>query len=236
MSMKGFQNRGSSKNGIEDFPTPPWATRAFVNHVLGGRDVTKGQVVWEPCANRGYMVRPLQEFFFQVIASDLKDYGVGFPVIDFMTGPKPSDFGEHVDWIITNPPFNIGVDFVLRALEPDMAKQGVAIFIRTNWLEGVDRYDRLFSNNPPSRICQYVSRVPIVRGRLDKTAATAMPYAWFLWEHGVDSGPPIVEWIPHCRKEFEREEDYLEVGVAADHFYPKEPEDAEHGPDSEVLE
>lgn len=232
----GFQKRGSSKDGVEDFPTPPWATRAFVNHVLGGRDATKGQVVWEPCANRGYMVRPLQEFFFKVIGTDLMDYGVGFPVIDFMTGPKPSDFGEHVDWIITNPPFNIAVDFVLRALEKDMSTHGVAVLLRTNWVEGVDRHQRLFAKNPPSRICQYVGRVPIVRGRVDQKVSTAMPYAWFLWEHGVDSGPPIVEWIPHCRKEFEHDSDYTEFGVDKDHFYPKEETDADNAPDSEVLE
>lgn len=223
--MQGFQGRGSPKSGIEDFPTPPWATRAFVQHILGGPKSTEALTVWEPCANRGYMVRPLTEYFKQVVASDVGDYGMGYPIIDFMTGPKPTDFGVDVDWIITNPPFNIGVEFVLRALEKGMSRKGVAIFIRTNWMEGVDRYERLFSTHPPTRICPYVGRVAIVRGRVDLKAATQMPYAWFVWEHEVDTGAPVVEWIPHCRKDLEKIEDYATYGVAPDHFYPPTPDD-----------
>lgn len=194
--------------------------------------------MWEPCANRGYMARPLKEYFFNVVASDIGDYGVGFPVIDFMTGPKPSEFGMEIDWIITNPPFNLGVDFVLRAMQEGMSRKGVAVFVRSAWIEGVDRYERLFSVNPPTRICQYVGRVPIVRGGVDEKAATAMPYSWFVWEHEADTGPPIVEWIPHCRKDFEREGDYEKVGVGPKHFYPeKGAEDAtDDDANTEVLE
>lgn len=234
--MDGHQKRRSPKDGIEDFPTPPWATRAFVHHCLGGRELMKGKTVWEPCANRGYMVRALEESFFSVLATDVVDYGMGFPVIDFMTGPKPSEFGMEVDWIITNPPFNIGLDFMLRALESGMSTKGVAILIRSNWTEGLARYERLFSKHPPTRICQYVERVPIVRGRVDGKISSNMPYAWFVWEHGINTGPPELEWIPPCRKEFELDGDYAAVGVPPEHFYQKEENDAGHGSNSEVLE
>jgi hypothetical protein len=47
------------------------------------------------------------------------------------------------DWLITNPPFGTKtVRFVLRALE--LARVGVAMFVRLQWLETVERYELLF--------------------------------------------------------------------------------------------
>ena len=218
MGMDAYQNRHSPAESVEDFPTQPWATRAFLHHILQDHGSLGNQTVWEPAANRGYMARPLGESFGQVIASDLKDYGVGYPVIDFLNGPKPSDFGMEVDWIITNPPFNLGLDFVLRAMQPGMAKRGVAMFLRSAWLEGKDRYERLFAVNPPSMVVQHSTRVPIVKGRVDQKASTAMPYSWFVWDHQIDTDHPQVRWIPPCRADFEREGDFDPVGVPPHQF------------------
>lgn len=233
--MEAYQNRKSPKDGIEDFPTPPWATRAFLHHIIGAAQ-PDGATVWEPAANRGYMARPLGEVFQTVIASDIEDYGVGYPVIDFLNGPKPSDFGMDVDWIITNPPFNVALDFALRALEPGMSKRGVALFVRSAWIEGVDRYEKLFSVHPPTMIAQYVGRVPIVRGRVDEKAATAMPYSWFVWDHHVDVTDPIVRWIPHCRKGMEKESDYAEYGTSQEAMVQRDGESLAHEQRSEAEE
>lgn len=239
--MEAYQNRKSPKDGIEDFPTPPWATRAFCEHILDLPSPDQARVsvptsVWEPAANRGYMARPLGEYFETVIASDIEDYGVGYPVIDFLNGPKPSDFGMEVDWIITNPPFNVALDFALRALEPGMSKRGVALFVRSAWIEGVDRYEKLFSVHPPTMIAQYVGRVPIVRGRVDEKAATAMPYSWFVWDHHVDVTDPIVRWIPHCRKDMEKESDYAEHGTSQEAMVQRDGESLAHEQRSEAEE
>ena len=40
--------RTESPDSLDDFPTPPWATRAFVEHVLGGKASTGGLHVLEP--------------------------------------------------------------------------------------------------------------------------------------------------------------------------------------------
>jgi len=200
----GFQNRASAKDGPDDYPTPPWATRAFLHHVVQERMTDK--VVWEPAANRGFMVRALAERFGQVIASDFMDYGAGFPVVDFLTGPSPVDFGQRVDWIITNPPFNKAEAFVERALA--VATEGVAFILRSSWMEGKGRYERLFSHRPPSVVAQHTERVPMVQGRLDQKAVTQMPYAWFVWRQG---GQVLTElrWVPPSRKQFEKETDYV---------------------------
>jgi hypothetical protein len=207
----GYQNRRLGKGGAEDFPTPPWATRAFLAHLMP--DDLSELTVWEPAANRGYMSRPLAEHFGAVIATDKFDYGAGFPLIDFLDGPSPTDYGMAVDWIITNPPFNAAEDFVRRAL--NIAEDGVAIFARASWLEGKRRYDTLFRPCPPTWFCPYVERVPIVQGRVDPGAASQMPYAWFVWQKSVTDRdwpsvgkPTLTKWIPPSRKDFEKEGDY----------------------------
>lgn len=208
--MAGFQHRQSPKDGPEDFPTPPWATRALMEHVLEmDRDKAAALTCWEPAANRGYMVTPLREYFGTVIGTDRHDYGAGFPVVDFLKGPDPRDYGMLVDWIVTNPPFNAADDFVKRALT--VAGAGVAIFARTAFIEGLARWRTIFSANPPSIVAQFAERVPVVAGKVDPKARTAMPYAWFVWDQRKDAVDTLLMWIPQCRKELERDGDYPEV-------------------------
>jgi hypothetical protein len=69
--------RHEPHDSLDDFPTPPWATRALMTHVLQDFDAER-RLAWDPAANRGHMVRPLREFFVVVYASDVHDYGAGF--------------------------------------------------------------------------------------------------------------------------------------------------------------
>ena len=68
--------RFEPKNSLDDFPTPPWATRALLEHVLAGKEISKINC-WEPACGRGYMAEPLKEYFQSVHASDIHDYGYG---------------------------------------------------------------------------------------------------------------------------------------------------------------
>ena len=146
------------------------------------------------------MARPLKEYFSQVRCSDAYDYGYA-PLRDFLAYPYETNV---VDWVITNPPFRLAEDFVHRSL--DVARFGVAMLVRTVFLESVGRYNRLFSRKPPSVFAQFVERVPMVRGRLDAKATTATGYAWLLWQHGENTSK--LAWIPPCRRTLERANDY----------------------------
>lgn len=208
--MDGFQNRSGPRDGLDDFPTPPWATRAFIEHGLPGDiDGYKDLTVWEPCANRGHMVFPMQEYFGTVIGTDIHDYGAGFPVVDFLNGPTPADHGMDVDMILTNPPFNKAVDFFHRWNRDMKQVQYFGLLLRMSWMEGVGRYNDIFEKNAPSVICPFAQRVPIVAGRLHRKAVSQMPYAWFFWnrEKSVHS-PTRVNWIPPCKAKYDRDEDW----------------------------
>ena len=82
-----------------------------------------------------------------------------------------------------------------------------SLLARTVFLESVGRFGRLFNITPPSKVAQFTERVPMVKGRLDKKASTATGYAWFVWENG-NIGPTQLLWIPPCRRDLERDDDY----------------------------
>jgi hypothetical protein len=201
-----MSNRKSPKEGsFEDFPTPPWQTRAFIEKVLAPRyPELRWMTAWEPSCNRGYMSRPLSEYFQRVFSSDIHAYGWdGQEAIHDFLGNLIPPFGE-ADWIIMNPPFSLAEEFIIKA--KSMARCGVAVIVRSVFLEGSGRYTRLFKSNPPQIIAQCVERVPMVKGRFDPKASTATAYSWLVWEKHGRRDPQFV-WIPPCRKEMERAED-----------------------------
>lgn len=195
-----MSQRVEPNDSPDDFPTPPWATRALIEHVIGQEHLGALSCL-EPACGAGHMVKVLKEYFAIVKCADAYDYGYA-PVRDYLSYPHEANA---VDWVITNPPFRLAEQFVQRSL--DVARRGVAMLVRTVFLESVGRYERLFSIDPPSVFAQFVERVPMVKGRLDERATTATGYAWLVWEHGVRTEPKLT-WIPPCRRRLERPKDY----------------------------
>jgi hypothetical protein len=188
--------RASPKDALDDFPTPPWATRALAEYVMAPQGTCL-----EPACGRGHMSAALAEYFDKVMSSDIFDYGFG-SVADFLNSTYDAD---SFDWVITNPPFNLAEEFIVRSMK--IARRGVAMLTRTVFIESVERYNGLFKVNPPSRVAQFVERVPMVEGRLERKASTATAYAWLIWEKGRLGSCELV-WIPPCRKKLERDQDY----------------------------
>lgn len=204
-----MQRRSEPHDSLDDFPTPPWATRALCEFLLLTASdpelLLSGLTCREPAANRGHMVRPLREFFDEVRGSDVHDYGTGFPVNDYLFGPVPS----LVDWTITNPPFRLAEQFIQRALAS--SRVGVAVIVRSAFLEGVGRFHDLFSALPPSDILQFSERVVMHKGKLSAKGSTATAYCWIVWQKSYAGDAPRFHWIPPCRKRLERATDYAEA-------------------------
>lgn len=195
-----MQQRKEAHDSLDDFPTPPWATRALCEYLTDSLGYNLGEYTCrEPAANRGHMVVPLSEYFKEIQASDVHDYGVGFPVQDYLFGPIP----DEVDWTITNPPFRLAQQFIDRALAS--SKYGVAMIVRSAFLEGVARHNDLFSKNPPSHVLQFSERVVMHRGTLSAKGSTATAYCWLVWAGEL---PTRLDWIAPCRKRLERASDY----------------------------
>lgn len=190
--------RSEANDSLDHFPTPPWATRALCEWLADYR-LLRCDTVWEPACAEGHMARPLSEYFGLVYASDVHNYGFG-EVSDFLW---PSD--RRADWIVTNPPFRLAEQFVTTAML--RSSVGVAVLVRTAFLEGAARHRGLFDPIPPSDILQFVERVPMHKGRLVKNGSTATAYCWLVWRKGTPRQTQF-HWIAPCRKRLERGSDY----------------------------
>jgi hypothetical protein len=201
-STSVMAQRREPPDALDFFPTPPWATRALFRHVLPTIGVETIASVWEPGSGAGHMTEVIAEFASgQTIGSDIFDYGYGQAPVDFLHDEPLC----RPDWVITNPPFALACEFALRALE--LATEGVALLVRTQWIEGIGRYEKLFRDRPPTLYAPFVERVPMVKGRWDPDASTATSYAWFVWRQGDHSATRIF-WIPPgCRRELARPDD-----------------------------
>jgi len=198
-----MQQRKEAPDSTDFYPTPLWATRALIEHVLLKNEIPVGQQsVLEPACGYGFMSRPLNEYFAEVTSADAFIYGQD-TIRDFVNDPNAP---ESFDWVITNPPFNLAAEFCINALS--VAKIGIALFTRTAFVEGINRYSGIFSKTPPTYFAQFVERVPIVKGRLDDEAVSATAYCWLVWIKARPAPPSQLIWIPPCRKALDRPGDY----------------------------
>jgi len=202
-------------DALDFYPTPPWATRALIHHALPacvGSSAELGRI-WEPACGEGHISRVLREYTDWVHATDIFDYGAHQDrVLDFLIPPNPPSAwnatGDYaaMDWIITNPPFtdDLAEKFILRAL--DIARVGVAMFVRCQFLEGVGRYEAIFRDRPPTLLAFFAERVNLCKGRWDPDGSTATAYCWLIW---VEDRPPLPPfWIPPgCREKLSRPDD-----------------------------
>lgn len=207
--------RTEPADSLDYFPTPPWATRAFceyvIPHIWTRPDAFDCHAI-DPACGEGHMAVALGEYFSRVTASDIHPYGYG-GVQDFMLPLhwKP----ETYDWVITNPPFNLAEAFTRQALM--VARKGVALLVRTQFLEGQGRFGGLFKPRPPQLVAQYVERVPMHRGRWEPKGTSATSYCWVVWRKHPphDWRHTRFVWIPPCKKEMSRTDDAMRFNAAA---------------------
>ena len=90
------------------YPTHPAAVRALFTVEQLPRPPRR---IWEPCAGRGPIVDVLRAEGYEVVASDLVDYGVPEQNArwDFLMELRAP---PNVDLILTNPPFKLAAAFV----------------------------------------------------------------------------------------------------------------------------
>jgi hypothetical protein len=197
-----MQSRHEPADSLDDFPTPPWATRALCEWLKDSGLKLAWRTCREPSANRGHMVRPLEEYFHTVDALDVHDYGTGYPVRDFLA-PEPLGM---VNFSITNPPFRLAQQFIHRMHQT--SEDGYAVLVRTSFLEGVGRHRALFSLNQPTHVLQFAERVVMHKGRLAPKGSTATSYCWLVWLKDEADSVTQFNWIGPCRKRLEKEGDY----------------------------
>ena len=136
------------------------------------------------------------QFFVRRIGTDIKDRGFsneywetgyGF---DFLDDDYPHD---NVDTIIMNPPYATLEPFLIRALE--IAKKKLIVLCRMQVLEGSGRYEKIFKDNPPTAIYQYVDRIQCWKNGEEPEGSSAQGYCWVIWDKQREVKHPELHWI-----------------------------------------
>lgn len=192
----GASNHTEKEREENDFyATSPEA----INALLTKEELSKE--IWEPCCGQGHLSKRLKEFGYNVYSSDIIDRGYCDEILDFLT------FNGVVDKdIVTNPPYQKGLDIVLKALDSVSDGHKVCMFLKITFLEGQTRYSNLYSKYPPARIHVFSKRVLCAKNgdfkKMKDGGGSAIAYAWYVWEKGY-IGETKLDWISDKKGELE---------------------------------
>lgn len=203
MSLTGTKLVGDNpeRGRVENdyYATPFNATEALLNALNESGDTLSGDLILEPSAGEGHIVKVLKDFYpyNEIVANDIayRSSRLGIDVnggIDFLNYEPHRKF----DTIITNPPFALAQEFIEKALE--LSNHYVIMFAKIQLLEG-DKRRKMFDNSPLKYVYVFSKRVnPLRNGEATdengKPWASTMCFAWFVWEKDYE-GEPIIRWI-----------------------------------------
>lgn len=143
--------------------------------------------ILEPACGEGHISKVLEEYGKIVESTDFIDRGFW----------DQKDFFEYTSNnkdIITNPPYNVALDFISHALEISQEGQKIAMLLRIQFLESTKRYP-FFKENPPTKVYVFSKRLKCAKnGDFDNIWASTVCYAWFVWEKWY-LWPTIVDWL-----------------------------------------
>jgi hypothetical protein len=172
---------------FEFYPTPPSAIRALLSVESFEGDI------WEPACGDGAISKELVRAGYDVIATDITDWGYGYPGYNFLTLETP--FARN---IVTNPPYGWGMAdrFARKALSFTHQTGGrVAMLLNIASLCHPKRHDD-FVRQPPSVIYALDECVCFPLG--DSARATVHTlkhrYAWLVWDH-AHKGDSVIRWL-----------------------------------------
>ena len=176
------------------------------------------QSVLEPCVGGGHMAEGIENYIYkngyiekvQLIGTDIRDRGYQNDIwdleygLDFFADDYPYD---EADWVIMNPPYGVIEPFTIRAL--DIAKKGVIMLGRLQFLEGEGRFEKILQFNPPTDIYVYVDRIQCWKDGLKPDGSSAQAYAWFVWNREKNNDylvEPRVHWIRRADKKCQKKD------------------------------
>ena len=163
------------------------------------------RIILEPCVGGGHMAKGIEKYLeanaqtpCALVASDVQNRGFTSDTwqcfygdeYDFLKDGYPIDAA---DIVIMNPPYSILEPFLIRALE--IAKEKLIVLCRMQVLEGEGRYEKIFINNPPTEIYQYVDRIQCWKNGEKPEGSSAQGYCWVVWDKTVESKAPTLHWL-----------------------------------------
>jgi hypothetical protein len=179
------QRHPHAERGYDLYGTPAVAIEALL-----AVETTLPRRIWEPAVGRGAIAEVFTAAAYDVVGTDLVDYGIGYSGgIDFLMERK---LPEGCEAIVTNPPFKIADQFVAHALE---LCPRVVMLLRLAFLES-SRRTPILENRGLARVHVFRRRLPFMHrdGWAGSKASSAIGFGWYVYDR-AHIGPPVLNRI-----------------------------------------
>jgi hypothetical protein len=178
---KNFSCNNLGQRKKSDFYETPYS---ITRHLLANEPFDRTLRVCEPACGNGAIVRILQQSWDR---SKITAYD------------KDRDFlkdRNHYDYIITNPPFSLAYDFILRAKRS--ATKKFAFLLPLNYLHGKKRYNGIYQDIQYGlRKVHVFIQYPLLGEPLredGKYRTGMLVYAWYVFQNHY-AGLPTISWL-----------------------------------------
>ena len=203
--LNGYKKNNKEREELDYYATPTTEVKNILDTL--GYDFTDKSIL-EPCCGGGHMIAGIQQYLdnnLQIPKSlqgtDYMDREFRSSIwhlqygLDFLADDYPID---KADIIIMNPPYSTIEPFLIRALE--IAQDKLIVLCRTQVLEGSGRYEKIFKDNPPTEIYQYVDRIQCWKGGVKPSGTSAQAYCWLVWDKKAPAAAPKLHWIRRSKE------------------------------------
>ena len=177
------------RNQVDFYETPPLATVALIDFLEANGSLHPGVKVWEPACGAGKLAEVLKRRDYEVICTDLNDFGYGESGVDFLESQRDCD------WIITNPPFSKAAEFIRHARD---LNANCAFLLKSQFWHAKSRIN-MFRNDAPSYVLPLTWRPDFLYGQ--KSGSPTMEVIWSAWDGTVGTyyrpleKPSEEQWI-----------------------------------------
>ena len=193
-SKSAFVTLGASNHSqilrqeVDYYATDPHALTILLDK-LKKDGIRLPKRICEPACGAGHLSKELERHGFIVSSYDLYDYGYGTIGQDFLKSEVKSEC------FLTNPPYKFALEFAEHAIGNLLPRGYAVMLLRIQFLEGKQR-NKFFKKHPPKYVYVNSSRQKCAKNGdfVTYSRATAICYAWFIWQKGF-VGEPIIRWI-----------------------------------------
>lgn len=202
-STLGSSNHSEKKRVNEDYySTDP----LFIDLLLEREPWLKNPSlkILEPCAGENI----LADRFFELTGNKMDSFDIVKRCEDVnVANYFITDFSNQYDVILTNPPYlrdtmktNEGLaDMICKMLKEVKTGGAVILFLKTLHLESKVRYEKIFKENPPSKLWVFADRISCYRNNDRTEPQGAISYTIFEWlnkkEDGSFNKDTKIDWI-----------------------------------------
>ena len=225
-NYNGYDKNNKEREALDYYATPPQEVTNILNTIRP--NFIAGDRILDPGCGGGHLIKGILDYDFSngiIVGTDIKlrnnifskedieslkdalwvgfthehekhchicfNYGKQY---DFLSENYPYD---EVDYVIMNPPYNLLIPFVKQSLA--IAKKGVLMLARLQFLEGQKRYEEILKETPFTDMYVYVDRIACYKnGDFSTKPSSVQAYAWFYWDKInplKDGEEPRVHWL-----------------------------------------